>query len=239
MSGKNSGRDAFLVRHEIAGALEELADDQAGILLKMMMDYSITGETKRTAEPPTMMAFNFIKSQMDRAAEKYQKVCERNQKNGAKGGRPKTYTENTEKPKKPSGYIGNPKNPVGPNPNPSPNSNITLFKDPPYSPPRKKIIAQKTEEVIGYINNATGCHFKPRTYTSEVARILKDFTVEDIKTVVDFKAQEWMGDDRTVEWMRPKTLLRPTKFPKYLDEANAGKPKVKKKDFVDRLFEEA
>jgi len=74
-------------------------------LLDAIFQYNINGVTP-TLSPLCQMAFNFIKSTLDRDNEKYCNIVKRNQSNGKLGGRPK-------KPKKPSGLINNPKNPVG------------------------------------------------------------------------------------------------------------------------------
>jgi len=81
-----------------------LTDEQAGILIKHIYDYSINHSANSITDPVIKMAFTAIKIAMDRDHRTYLNICERNRINGLKGGRP-------EKPKKPSGLNGNQKNP--------------------------------------------------------------------------------------------------------------------------------
>ena len=84
-----------------------LSDKQMGRLFRAIFLYQIDGSTQVDAD--IQMAFSFFKNQMDIDRGKYQKVVERNKRNGSKGGRPskeKNTIIESENPK-------NPKNPVG------------------------------------------------------------------------------------------------------------------------------
>ena len=69
-----------------------------------VIEYATTGnetELKQLAG----LAFNFARTELDKDAEKYEKICERNRNNGKMGGRPKNpvgYLETQENPKNPS-----------------------------------------------------------------------------------------------------------------------------------------
>lgn len=82
-------------------------------LYEAVMAYAF-GEPMPALSPAVQMAFGFIKPQLDRNAEKYDRIAERNRANGAKGGRPKKTQQNPTEPKKPNGLFGNPKNPAKP-----------------------------------------------------------------------------------------------------------------------------
>lgn len=74
-------------------------------------------------------------------------------------------------------------------------------------------------EIISYLNSVLGTNYKPDTKETVVlirAR-LKKFTVEDFKTVIDKKYQEWGKDEKMCKFLRPETLFG-TKFESYLNQ---------------------
>jgi len=111
-------KKSFLLFNELSDPIQSLSDDEAGKLFKAIFQYQNGGVTQELSGA-SQMAFMFITKQMDRTDEHYEKICERNRINGAKGGRPKNPTE----PKEPTGLTGNPTEPkiTLPNPNPNPN----------------------------------------------------------------------------------------------------------------------
>jgi len=74
--------------------------------------------------PQLKYVFVLIKKQMDRDLEKYNSICERNQLNGLKGGRPRNpenpvgYLGTQNNPEKPKGTQNNPEKPKGTQNNP-------------------------------------------------------------------------------------------------------------------------
>ena len=65
-----------------------LTDEQIGQLMRAIMKYEKTREEPQL-DGMLKMAFSFIKTRLDRDREKYKATCEKNKRNGAKGGRPK------------------------------------------------------------------------------------------------------------------------------------------------------
>ena len=115
---------SFILFNDLRDPVLSLPDEEAGKLFKAIFEYQ-NGGVHQELKGSTGMAFSFIKQQLDRSAEHYEMICERNRVNGAKGGRPVSKTSNKSKPKKPSGLSGNPKNPTEPSltlPNPDPKS---------------------------------------------------------------------------------------------------------------------
>ena len=98
-------KESFILYNSFYEPIKYLSDEQLGKLFRAIFNYSSTGEI--TEDKEILIAFMFIKNQLDLDNEKYQKICERNKLNGLKGGRPK-------KPKKPSGLFGNPTIPKKP-----------------------------------------------------------------------------------------------------------------------------
>lgn len=100
------GKDNFILQNSHKDLFNTLTDSQAGKLIKAIFQYEESGEIPNLS-PATQMAFVSIRGTLDKNAEKYAKVVERNRENGKRGGRPKKE----EKPKKASGFFGNPTKP--------------------------------------------------------------------------------------------------------------------------------
>ena len=81
-------KNSFLIYLDYEEQFNLLSNEELGQLMRAIMQYEKTG---KEAELNGMlkMAFSFIKTQLDKDREKYNEVCEKNKRNGAKGGRPK------------------------------------------------------------------------------------------------------------------------------------------------------
>jgi hypothetical protein len=84
-------KKSFMLHLDSLEILDELTNEQAGLLLKAFKDYHTDKELN--LEPIIKMCFVPFRNQFIRDEEKYQKVVERNQNNGKKGGRPKEQEE--------------------------------------------------------------------------------------------------------------------------------------------------
>ena len=97
-------KKAFLMYYEYEEQLEDLTDEQLGQLVRIIFKYEKTGEEPQNLGFLMKMAFSFIKGNLNRDREKYDKRSETSAINGKKGGRPSTKKPNSkpnEKPKKP------------------------------------------------------------------------------------------------------------------------------------------
>ncbi len=96
---------SFLLYADLIHTVNKLPDKEAGVLMKLILSY-VNDENPDidSYDFVIQIAFEPIKQQLKRDLQKYQNIVERNKINGSKGGRPK-------KAKKPSGLIGNPKEP--------------------------------------------------------------------------------------------------------------------------------
>ena len=82
-------KNSFLIYNEYAEILEDLSNEEVGILFRAIFDYEINRrEPKFTGL--MKMAFKVIKGNLDRDRNKYDKRCETSAENGKRGGRPKT-----------------------------------------------------------------------------------------------------------------------------------------------------
>ena len=99
----NKTKNGFIFYNEYKKHFNLLKNPQDAVdLLFAIIDYHKTGSNNKLSAVGEM-AFSFIKVDIDNNNEKYQKICERNQKNGNFGGRPKTQKTQSVilKPKKP------------------------------------------------------------------------------------------------------------------------------------------
>lgn len=92
-------KNSFLIYYEYRDILEDLTNEELGMLFRAIFDYEIDGTIPNFESLLMKMAFKVIKGNLDRDSNKYDKRCETSAQNGAKGGRPK---KDEEKPKKPN-----------------------------------------------------------------------------------------------------------------------------------------
>lgn len=92
-------KKSFILYNDSLGILDELTDEQAGQLFKLIYQYNNPNKPKITQITQMVnLAFYPFKTQFDRDLQSYSNVVERNKKNGSLGGRPKI--KNPNKPKK-------------------------------------------------------------------------------------------------------------------------------------------
>ena len=89
-------KKSFLIYLDYEEQFNLLTDEQVGQLMRANIKYEKSGEEPKL-DGMLKMAFSFIKTQLDRDRDKYNKKCEKNKENGAKGGRPKKKQEDNEK----------------------------------------------------------------------------------------------------------------------------------------------
>ena len=100
-------KPGFLIYNDYKETLSMLTDEEVGKLFRAIFDYEIDKVTPNL-DKTVLMAFNFIKNDLDRNTNHYNSICERNRINGVKGGRPK------KNPKNPVGYLETQQNPEKP-----------------------------------------------------------------------------------------------------------------------------
>ena len=98
--------------------------------------------------------------------------------------------------------------------------------DPPIDPPVTPQKDTRPAEAIDYLNQVTGSRFQKTDSNCGYAnaRISEGAELDDLKTVIDFKAAEWAGDPKWSQYLRPQTLFGAQKFPGYLVAAKASAP---------------
>lgn len=84
-------------------------------------------------------------------------------------------------------------------------------------------------DIVGYLNERTGKSFKAtsaKTKSVINARLKEGFTVEDFRAVIDKKCDEWLGDPKMEQYLRPETLFG-TKFEGYLQQKGSSNGRSK------------
>jgi len=73
--------------------------------------------------------------------------------------------------------------------------------------------------IIEYLNLKTDRKFKPNTKLNckIIKHILKDYTIEDFKAVIDNKVKDWDGS-KMEKYLQPSTLFNPKHFDEYLNQ---------------------
>lgn len=96
-------KGSFVMYTDYQEHIDLLDMEQRGILLTAIMEYA-SGGTVPEIEGMVLMAFSFIRKQMDRDNEKYQNTVEKRREAGKLGGRPPKANGIEEKAKKANGF---------------------------------------------------------------------------------------------------------------------------------------
>ena len=97
-------KGTFILYTEMHEQMDLLTDEQAGKLIKAVFHYKADMELPEM-DSVTAMVFAFIRQKLDRDEKKYDEVCEKHRKAGAKGGRPKKANGSEENQEKPNGFL--------------------------------------------------------------------------------------------------------------------------------------
>lgn len=90
--GNMGKKKSFIVYCDSMEHLELLDDAECGRLFRALMEYAGSGRITKL-DGMAKMAFSFMRLQMDRDGQKYEEICQKNRRNGSKGGRPRSVGE--------------------------------------------------------------------------------------------------------------------------------------------------
>ena len=91
-------KKSFILYYDYRNHLALLSNEERGQLLMALLDYAENGEEPEL-EGAALMAFSFIRAQMDRDAAKYAETVQKRREAGRQGGRPPKPNESNEKQK--------------------------------------------------------------------------------------------------------------------------------------------
>lgn len=77
-------------------------------------------------------------------------------------------------------------------------------------------------EIMDFMNGLYKTYFNytSASHYNSLLALLKKYSIEDIKRVVANRFDVWKDDSFMSKYLTPSTIFRPSKFPKYLEEAN-------------------
>lgn len=201
--------------------------EQRGVLLTALMMY-VSGNELPDMDGITQMAFSFIKSQIDRDAEKYEEICRKRSEAGKTGGRPKAngFSGKQEKAKKANGFSEKQtKAKKADNDTEYDTDTDSDIKDNMSSRTSSDRPVYPYRDIVDYLNQQAGTAFRASSADTQKhirARFVEGYSLEDFKRVIDNKVREWgkipaAGEKDMRKYLRPATLFG-TKFESYLQE---------------------
>lgn len=100
---------------------------------------------------------------------------------------------------------------------------------------KKKEKEQQIKEVVEYLNLKANRNYRPGTTKTKslISARLKDYTVEDLKAVIDFKVDEWLENEKMNKYLRPETLFNETKFENYINELPSQATKKSSQSYLE------
>lgn len=201
----DSEQKGFVVYGDTKAVVDELSDEQAGRLFRGMLEYFVDGDDP-DFDDVLKLVFIPIRQQMDRNADKYNKMCDRNR-------------ENAKKRWDASGCGRIRSDAVDANTNTNTNTNTNKDTDTDTESPEQ---SDDALSLLSYLNSKTGSSYTDTEQTRELIeeRLSEGYTVEDLKSVVDKKSAEWSCDGKMQACLRPSILFG-DKFEEYL---NAPEP---------------
>lgn len=120
-------KKSFILYNDWISVFSKLTDEEAGKLIKHLFNY-VNGLSDNLDDRLLDITFEPIKLQLNRDLDKWENICDRNRRNGLKGGRPKKKTQNN--PKNPMGCLETQRNPEKPkkpdNDNDTDNVNVNV-----------------------------------------------------------------------------------------------------------------
>ena len=103
----------------------------------------------------------------------------------------------------------------------------------------KNTMSSIYKPIIDYLNKKCETHYRPTTNKTKSlidTRTKEKFTVEDFKTVIDKKSNEWIGT-KYEKYLRPQTLFG-TKFESYLNQKSKQSKNTNSNTFLEMMEEE-
>lgn len=95
------------------------------------------------------------------------------------------------------------------------------------------------KDIIDYLNNKLNTKYRYDTESNNKlirARLNEGYTVEDFKTVIDKKFDEWNGTDMA-KHLKPSTLFAPSHFSNYLNQIDKIVEQPKQFNFINKPAE--
>lgn len=106
----------------------------------------------------------------------------------------------------------------------------TVFKDSIYNTMSNK---ENCIEILNYLNQLTGKEFKIlESNLKPIAARLNEYSIDELKSMIDFKVNEWENDKKMSVYLRPSTLFNASKCAGYVAESKKDKT-LRKSNNID------
>ena len=207
---------------------QALPDDKAGQLIKAIYSYFENPEYE-VSDPVLAAVFEMIKSTMQKDTQKYEETCEKRRMSALS----KWYEEDMQDYADAETMMQMDANGCKCTDNDA-NANKSIQNgydtSLSYSISLSDTPSEADIEVIEYMNKVCDKHYRTTKGNLKYihGRFNDGYTVDDLKTVIDNKANDWKGDVKWDKFLRPQTLFAPEKFDSYLNEKPRAKPQDSK-----------
>ncbi len=213
-------KNSFIIYNSFYEPLKSLNDEQLGKLFRAIFNYTINGEI--TQDNDILIAFMFIKNQLDMDSEKYQDIKQKRSEAGKKHKGNQYTNKNKMEQMEQNGTNGSDNDNVNDNVNVN---DINIKNN------INNNLSGKVREIIAYLNQPDTSEpirsFKDTTEKTKSminARLKEGFTIDDFKDVIFFKYNQWVKKPKEFSngvmsdtYYRPETLFS-TRFESYLQE---------------------
>ena len=86
-------KNSFILQTRLNAVVAKLSDKQAGVLFKGILDYAENGTIANFDDNAVIIAFEFVRQDIDYTTQKYAETCAKRAESGRLGGRPKKANE--------------------------------------------------------------------------------------------------------------------------------------------------
>ena len=213
----------FITYGDFEAVADELTDEQLGQIMRAKLKYFNSGKAPKF-EGILKYVWIPIQQQMDRDSESYEKKCAKMRENANKRW---AKTNNSES--------------MQLHPNDANTKTNTDTKTDTDTDTNTDTTSSGTDagllsfDLIQYLNEKTGSDYKADRPNAKRIKALLDsgYTPEQMRSVIDKKCAEWMGDGKMRSYLRPSTLFG-DKFGEYLAAPVSVEAEKKQKADADR-----
>lgn len=235
-------RSCFLLERDQKEIIDELDNEEAGIIFKAIYEYETSGK-EIELNKSLRIVFKQFKVKLDFYDEEYEQKCEKNKQN---------IQEYWDKIKNTNEYDGIQSNTMATNKNKikenkikknkikeSNNIYVGQFVD--ELPECANHLTENCKEIIDYLNNKIGSKYSYKSESTKklLKSILKDYTIDDVMLVIDKMCYLWNRKPKKGEkdmrlYLRPSTLFRKSNFENYLG-MNIPTDNITTNDIIDKF----
>lgn len=232
-------RDSFIFYRSFFETFEKLPREERLDLFEAVCSYALNDSDPADMSGVGDAIFTLLKPQLDANTRKYE--------NGLKGGRPsgdkKPNGNQTETKEKPNGNQtkSKPKRNDNVNDNVNDNDNVNVNVNDNENENAPVPVDSSPSSLIEYLNHKVGSSYRTDAKTIQLVTDLigMGYTADDIRSVIDKKAADWLNDSKMRQHLTPSTLFGP-RFSEYLSapEPIQAKEERSRSDTREKLIRE-